>query len=73
MKLSKAALMILRGSKDLKERIAGAMEVKLGTVYKWVQSNDDNLTKATVLHILSEESGLNDEDLLETELTKLAS
>jgi transposase len=67
MKLSKVALLVLKGSKDLKERIAAMMGVKLVTVYSWVQKNDDNLTKAAVLQMISEETGLQESDLLESD------
>lgn len=67
MKLSKLAILAIRGSKDLREKIAAEMKASLGTVNRWVADNDDNLTKAAALKVIREELELTDSELLEEE------
>lgn len=74
MKLSKAAILSLRGmSREQKDKIASAMNVQPSTVYRWISTNDDSLTKASALLVIREETGLNDDQLLEEEEKETAS
>lgn len=74
MKLSKAAILSLRGmSRDQKDKIASAMNVQPSTVYRWISTNDDSLTKAAALLVIREETGLTDDQLLEEEEKETAS
>lgn len=66
MKLSKVALLALRGSTpEVKERIATALNVSDKSVYRYLLNNDDSLTKAAVMKIIREETGLEDSQILE--------
>lgn len=66
MKLSKAAILSLRGmSSDQKNKLAIAAAVQPSTVYRWIANNDDSLTKASIMQVIREETGLTDLQLLE--------
>jgi hypothetical protein len=68
MKLSKTALFALKGApKESKERLATALGASVNSVYRWINENEDNgdLTKAMAVQVISEETGLNREDILE--------
>lgn len=66
MKLSKAAILALRGTdKAAKDRIALAAGVQTSTVYRWISDNDDSLTKAGLLDVISKEIGLDQSQILE--------
>lgn len=71
MKLSKIAILALRGSKDLRDKLAAELKTSLGTVNRWVANNDDSLTKAAALKVIREELNLTDVDLLEEESKEL--
>lgn len=69
MKLSKAAILALKGTdKAAKDRIAKAAGVEPSTVYRWISKNDDSLTKAAILPVISEETGLDQSQILEEEV-----
>jgi hypothetical protein len=68
MKLTKIAILGLRGSgKEIKEKIAKELGVHIATVYSWVEDNADNskLTLASIVKIISEETGLEPDQILE--------
>jgi hypothetical protein len=66
MKLSKAAILALRGmDREAKQRIADSVGVALSTVFRWIQDEDDNLTKAAPLQVIREITGLSDLEILE--------
>lgn len=67
MKLSKIALLAIRGGVDIRRKIAEALKVSEQSVYRWVAENDDNLTKAAALVIIKQETGLTDQEILEEE------
>jgi transposase len=67
MKLSKVAILAIRGHKDMKKQIAKATGASEPTVYRWLADNDDNLTKAVVLEIIRKETGLPDDQILVSE------
>jgi hypothetical protein len=73
MKLSKIAILALRGmGSGVKDRIAAALGVSTASVYNYIKDNNDNLTKAAVLDIIKEETGLEySEILVEDELNKI--
>jgi transcriptional regulator with XRE-family HTH domain len=64
MKLHKHVILAIRGHKDLKKQIAKAADVTEATVYTWLKDNSDNLTKASILEIISKELELPVEQLL---------
>lgn len=70
MQLTLTALLIIRGfGPEEKEGFADCLGVSTKTLYRYLDSNDDNLTKAAGLQFLREKSGLTDKELLtETEL-----
>lgn len=68
MKLSKIAILALKGmGLDVKEKIAQAAGVLPGTVYGWINHNKPNndLTKASIVKIIADETGLTQEQILE--------
>lgn len=66
MKLSKGAILALKGTDQAaKERIAEVAGVAPSTVYRWINQNDDNLTKAAILNIICVETGLAESEILE--------
>lgn len=65
MRLSKAGILVLKGSRDIKKMIADALGISEATIYRYVQDNDDNLTKEAALKILEEETGLSRDQLIE--------
>lgn len=66
MKLSKAAHLICRGSKEIKQQLAEKLGASATTVYRWVSENAENgpLTRAAALEVLRDNTGLADEHLL---------
>lgn len=66
MKLSKIALLAIKGTdKDFKDRLAEKCGVSPRTLNRWISDNDDNLTKADPLQMISEETGLDQSQILE--------
>jgi transposase-like protein len=68
MKVSKIAILALRGTeKESKERLAAALGASANSVYRWINENEDNgeLTKATAVKVIAEETGLKEEEILE--------
>lgn len=68
MKLSRLALLAIKGcGKDFKKKLADAMGVNVQTAYRWIQDENDNLTKAAAMKVIREETGLSDAEILEIE------
>ena len=67
MKLNVTALSILRGNKDIWTAAMKALGVQKDTMYKYIRDNSQLLTKAAVLKVLREGTGLSDSELLEDE------
>lgn len=65
MKLRKEILAMISESKTLQGRIADIFKVSFWTVLRMIEANDDRLTTASVLAMLVEETGIQQEDLLE--------
>lgn len=65
MALSKVAILALRGSKDLKRLLAEAGKKAPLTIYRYIQHNDDELTKECYLRVLRRELNLTNKELLE--------
>lgn len=71
MKLTKAAILTLRGmNHQAKEKVAAAAGVSMPTLYRWINENNDGLTKAAALQVIREETGLSDQEILEEEKEK---
>jgi transposase len=68
MKFSKPALLALKGLDEYsKEQLAKKMGVSLQTLKRWIKRNNDNLTMAGHLDIISKEIGLGVEQILAKE------
>ena len=67
MRLSIAGISILRGNKAIWEAVRLALGVSTATMYRYVKDNESELTMASALKVLREESGLSDAELLEEE------
>lgn len=64
MNFTRAAKLCLQ-SPEVKEAIARIEDVRIETVRKWVRDNDDNLTKASVVKVIKDMSGLTEDQILE--------
>lgn len=65
MKIKKNILKKISEHKGLRARLCGEMDKSYFTVNRWINDNDDNLTKASALKIIREELGLTDAQILE--------
>lgn len=68
MKLTKLAILAIRGAKlGLKTKIQEETGVHYATVCKWISENEDNgnMTKASMVKIIQEETGLLPDQILE--------
>lgn len=66
MRLSRIAILAIKGaSPGIIEPLADAMGVSEPSVYKYINDNNDNLTKAAALKVIRKETGLKDEEILE--------
>ncbi len=68
MKLSHIAILAVRGSRGIVDKLADATNVSTATIYKWIQGNSDNLTKAAAMKVIREETGLTDAEILEEDI-----
>lgn len=68
MRISDKALNAIKESTRLKNLLALAMDCSVYTIDRWIKEGGDNLTKATALKIIREETGLSDSDLLEEQI-----
>lgn len=68
MKLSKAAILAIRGfGSEAKKSLANVLKVSTATLYRYIQENDDALTKAAALDFIGKETGLGTSEILESE------
>lgn len=66
MKLSKTAILVIRGlPSEKKKELADVLGISSKTLYRYLDNNDDNLTKAAGLNFLKGITGLSDTELLE--------
>lgn len=70
MPLSKAAVLLIRGSSEIKKQIVESQAITTNTLYNWLRDDSPNLTRAAVLAIIEHESGLAVEHLLSPENPK---
>lgn len=65
MKLAKQALIAIN-TPHIRRRLMEVLgDVAESTIYRYINSNDDNLTKAAALKVIKEETGLTYEEILE--------
>ena len=68
MKLSKVAILAIRGfGSDAKKHLATLLNVSQATLYRYIQDNDDSLTKAAALDFIGKETGLENSEILESQ------
>lgn len=68
MRLTNITILALKGSpSQVKEKIADVTGVTPSTVYRWLSTNDENLTKAAALKVIREELNVTDSEILEDE------
>lgn len=67
MQLKAEVLKGLRNNKKAKNRLALELDKSSFTIEKWIKENDQSLTLAASLKIIREETGLTDDQILETE------
>ena len=67
MKLTKQAIATIRKNAECKRELMYQLEISYTTIYRWLESNNANndLTKALSLKIISETTGLTNEQILE--------
>lgn len=65
MKIKKIVLMAIKGNTDLRRRIKEVLDISEPTLYRLLNENNDDLTKAAALKVIREETGLTDEEILE--------
>lgn len=66
MRLTKLALLAVKGGgRQMVGKLSEALGVKGPTIYQYIASNSENLTKAAALEVILEETGLSYELLLE--------
>lgn len=70
MKLSSAAISAI--TVRTKNRLALELDCSVPTVDRWIKDNEENgdLTKATAIRIISEETGLDSSQILEEDTVK---
>jgi plasmid maintenance system antidote protein VapI len=68
MRLSKIAILAVKGaSPAIVKKLAEAIEVSEPSVYRFINDNDHNLTKAAAIKVIESETGLTREQILEEE------
>lgn len=67
MKLTQKAITKLKRNKRARARLQLELDKSEYTINKYIQENDDNLTKAAALKVIREETGLKDKEILEEE------
>ena len=71
MQLTKIALTAIeQHSPGIRLMLALALNCSEATIYRYIRENDDNLTKAAALEVISRITGLKMEDILEKKPAK---
>lgn len=65
MKLKKIVLMAIKGDKNIRRRLKEVLEISEPTLYRLLNENDDDLTKAAALKVIREDLNLTDAEILE--------
>lgn len=67
MRLTKQAIATIRKNAECKRELMYQLKISYTTIYRWLEPNEDNndLTKALSLKIISETTGLTNEQILE--------
>lgn len=67
MKLTETVIQRISDSKSLPKKLRDALGVSRTTFWRYINENNDSLTKAAALNIIREETGLTDDQILEAE------
>jgi hypothetical protein len=70
MKLTKIVHLAVKGmDKEAKQRLADALNISLNSLYRLINENQSNgdLTKAKAIEIISQETGISKDQILEDE------
>jgi hypothetical protein len=67
MKLTKLALTEINTPAIRRKLMEVLGDVAESTIYRYINKNDDTLTKAAALKVIREETGLSDAEILEEE------
>lgn len=66
MRLSRIAILAVKGaSPAIIKKLAEAIGVSEASVYRFINDNDDNLTKAAAIKVIEQETGLTQDQILE--------
>lgn len=65
MKLTHIAILAIRGSKGMVQKLSEALDCSDTSVYRYIADNDILLTTAAALKVIREETGLTDDQILE--------
>lgn len=65
MRLTKSALEAINTPACRRKLMAALGDVAESTIYRYIATNDDNLTKAAAMKVIREVTGLTDEEILE--------
>ena len=65
MRLTKRALELVNTPVMRRMLMAALGNVAESTIYRYINANDDNLTKAAALKVIREGPGIKDEEILE--------
>jgi plasmid maintenance system antidote protein VapI len=66
MRLSRIAILAVKGAcPGIIKKLAEAIGVSEPSIYRFINDNDDNLTKAAALKVIESETGLTQEQILE--------
>jgi hypothetical protein len=65
MQITTLAVAAIRGVPGLMQKIADLEGVTLRTVQKWIQFGDSSITKANIIKLIKDETGLTDDQILE--------
>lgn len=67
MKIRKLVLMAIKGNTELRRKLKETLDISEPTLYRLINENDDDLTKAAALKVIREVLELNDSEILEEE------
>jgi transcriptional regulator with XRE-family HTH domain len=70
MKIRKLVLLAIRGSRKIKTDLMAALDISQPTLSRFLNDNDENLTKAAALKVIREELGLTDDEILDEDTVK---
>lgn len=65
MRIKTKVLEKIDGNKSIVSRLCLELNKAYPTIRKWINENDDNLTKAAALQIIREELNLTDDQILD--------